>query len=952
MFRNDLKKKSKIGIFLVILLIISLGFKVFNNKLIEYSKEEYNGGNIPRLADATFTKEWIKNGNFSSGEYWEFTEGVLGDPEDLNATISDGEAKFKVLGDKGIFSLIADPPNETEWMNFTNPELPILPDNCTFDQNGIKIEHKWDGPTEQLENNPSIHFKQNITMLINMSDFIITSASIQTRVNATVTVSPINGGIEREGDSLQYLIGDYIRFYVLISDVKNINSYPIAEYITTNLGQDGPPAIDKLNDTYLISVPEEILISYFTSILKTDNYNFTITLGIDIYCENNLGGNDRDYWDEIRINYFKLNFTYVKKIDQFTSMTCNQEGDKPSEISNNTIVVNDAILNFKYKINDTWPSTAPNSEIRILINKIPHSETVKLSNAFTIFQDAKSGGFKVKSLIDEDKDVNVSIQVYLTDEFELNRTIEISIDDVSLNITYTEIVADKPTNLQLFLNRENKTIDPVIELPFGENLNITVKYTNQTEEHISGALVQLEGKVNDILYENITFQHYSTIINTSNLGIGITILKVIAQKAYYQTREIQFYLDVTERDTELQLFLNGNPKNEGETLKVELDEFINVTVNYKDNETKNHLPNATVNLLGIDKLNETDERYTILINANNLDNKINTLTIFAYLFNYKSQSIRFFIEVVERSSQIQLFLNNEEKTLDPNIEFPIGTTLDITVKYKDNKTGLHISNATLQLIGEGLLIELSENISLGQYQLELNETNLKIGVNLFTILAQATNYQTKTIYSRIIVKRRNTLINISSPILAETGDDVSIELTLTDLDFGGTIKNATVTYQWAYGQAEFKDLDNNGIYDVVLENVPLGTFTITISAFAGDEYDFESKDITLIVSNPEAKPGLNWGWLIFLLIGAIIGLVTIFSLYQMHFKYPPIVRKIRKVRKKIKKDKSQKPLILKKREDIIDNSLQDYLKVLESNEIKTAKVKTFKNIKKTNNIKE
>ena len=59
-----------------------------------------------------------------------------------------------------------------------------------------------------------------------------------------------------------------------------------------------------------------------------DHSNFTITLGIDIYCEDNLGGTEYDTFESLIIKSCNLTFTCVKKIEQFSSLSWNQIGDK------------------------------------------------------------------------------------------------------------------------------------------------------------------------------------------------------------------------------------------------------------------------------------------------------------------------------------------------------------------------------------------------------------------------------------------------------------------------------------------------------------------------------------------------------------------------------------------------------------------------------------------------
>ncbi len=1249
------EKRKKVGLFIILLIAFSFIFQTSFLNLKDNSIIEKNLGKIDHSGEVTHTRQWIINGNFSSPDNWTSTKGPYGHPEDVDAAISGGTANYTINGESGIYS-ISGVPNST-WTAFDNPDWGVGMDEGTergiSDNYGCWVSYTWNEGDDQTGGTPSVHWKRNITLPVNMSDYKITSASLNVTFNATVTAED-PGGIDVFDDNSPLQVGDYARFYVLISDIENVyQPFQVANNRTKYLGDDGPPPIDIIDNTSLTNIDEALLINYLELILGVNSTTFTMTLGIDLFCEDNNPTFDEDTWDKLRINFFNLTFTYEKKIDTQTSVSWNQQGDKPSDVISNPFVIDEAILNFKYKTNDTWPKTSsPNSEVRIWINEFQHTETIKLEKAKTTFQNASTNGFDVTRLIDKDKDINVSIEVYLADDFELNRTITFSIDDVYLNITYTEEITDIETKLQLFLNGEDKTNDPVIALPLDEPLNITVKYTNETGDHIPGALVQLEGKVTDNLTKDPTFDQYSIIINTNQLGIGVKILAIIAQKSLYETNKTQFFVEVTERETELllyldrdqkndgdtinvkvdtpvnitvsfrdnetkqrlpnatvvllgwdqlnetnnhfynitintkdldlginaftifaqlvnyttnsinffisvyeretkyqlllnnvdltlnpfinitiietlnitvkyldnetenhitnatldyieigggltgslteyetlefyseeinatdlgigvsiiniiaqktlyqtqniqfsveitereteillyiegdqkndgdtiqaeiddlinitlyykdnvtkehlpnatvellnwgmlnetnnqyynitidakdleqgitiftifaqkenyqpqiirffievteretklQLFLNGELRNDSDTIIVEVDEIINITVYYRDNKTGDHLINATVDLLNWDSLNETNNQYTIIINANDLDQGITVLTVFAQKDNYQPQSINFFVEVIVKVTILQLYLNGEDKTLDPVFNLTIGELLNITIKYTE-QSGAYIPEATIQLIGEGILINLTRDDVFKQYYIELNTLNLKVGVNLFSIISRATNYEIQTIKTIITINRINTLINTTSQINVEPGDDVMLIVILNDLDFGGTVINATVTYAWAYGQGKLVDIYNNGTYQIVLENVPEGTYTITITAFAGDEYDFESKEITLIVTSPEVRPGPDLSWLIYVLVGGIVGLVTVFTLYQTHYKYPPMVRKIRKLRKKIRKEKKIKPILIGKREDIIKREFQNQINAIEI-EPKQVEDKIFK----------
>ncbi|MCK4382078.1 MAG: hypothetical protein KAW66_02175, partial [Candidatus Lokiarchaeota archaeon] len=167
-------------------------------------------------------------------------------------------------------------------------------------------------------------------------------------------------------------------------------------------------------------------------------------------------------------------------------------------------------------------------------------------------------------------------------------------------------------------------------------------------------------------------------------------------------------------------------------------------------------------------------------------------------------------------------------------------------------------------------------------------------------------------------------------------ESILLSIVLTDSDFGGIITNATVTFRWAYGQGTLLDPEDDGTYEYELENIPTGTYTITITASAGDDYNFETYKITLNVVSV-TPPDFST---IFILLAGVLGALVIgFTLYEVRFKYPATVRKSRKIRKKIKKGKKTKPIKdLTSREDLIKDHLD-------------SNVETFQSEKKTENGK-
>ena len=713
MITNKNRSYSLLGIVFVFLLIFSfIPMPTQSNIKIK--------DNISSSALETHEEQWVENNGFSTQDAWFYTKGAQGDNSSVNADISNNQANFKVLGETRSFNSLYGVPNSPTslgWSRFNNNGF-LLPDSSGINSEGAYASHTWSEGPNQF---PSVHWRKNVSIADNMLDYRITSVSLNVVFNASV-----NANVDAANDSASvqyYAIGDFVRFYVQISDIEYKNSYTIALNKTVYLGQDTGTSVLNITDSFIELYDQSVMITALNSAFEKDpdHSNFTLTLGIDIYSEDNWQGGDTDTFNSLLIKTCNLSFTYEKKVEQFTSISWNQICNQ----INNSYQVNNATLNFDYKIDQLWPVVlSPFSEIRISINDNIHSETVRLSSATTSFQEAKVGWFDISALILKGVNITLSIQLFIADTFGLGNNLTISIDNVFLNITYTLTVPDYETQIFLVLNGENKTSDPFIEVPLGENLNVTVKFTNSIGIHLGGAIIQLSGPgFIEILNEDSGLEHYSIIINS------------------------------TEK--------------------------------------------------------------------------------------------------------------------------------------------------------------------------------LSMGINLLTVEAQHVNYQTKIINPSISVRKINaeiTTMTGQNTINIESGSSASLSIIINNTDFGVFIKGAVVLYSGDLGEGVLTDPDNDGIYSSAIRNVAEGSYTITITAIGSDDYDFQSFQLTINAITPDVP---DWFWLIILLTGGIVSIVSIFSLYQFHFKFPPLVRKMRKLKKRIKKEKKTKPILVSSREEISNKNFEDQKKVLE-----------------------
>ncbi|MFX1419387.1 MAG: hypothetical protein ACFE9N_10745 [Promethearchaeota archaeon] len=441
-------KKIQCLITLVILLVLIFNFFLMtqlNFKTIENQKELF------QISTSNPSEQWLRNINFTTQEAWFYTKGNTGDNSTVNAFISNQQANYRIIGDSREFSNISGTPNSSTsigWYKSQNENLQY-PEFAKINASGCYVYHYWDevefSGANQTKNYPAVHFRNNITMDVDMSDYIITSASLDVIFNATVgpNIDTPRDDYTGSQDEDLFAIGDFVTFYALISDKDFTKPYVVGYNKTKYLGQygNGNPSILNITDSLLNTVNEQDLIRALTAAFEKDpeHSNFIITLGIDIFSEDNDNSGDHDDWEALIIKECNLTFSYERRIEKFTTISWNQVGNS---ISGANIQIIDASFNFKCKIDELWPSTlSPFSEIRLLINDNPYKETLQLSSLTTSFQAAKSGGYDVTYLILKDTNISVSIQLFIADTFGLDNNLTISIDDVSFYITYIRITA-------------------------------------------------------------------------------------------------------------------------------------------------------------------------------------------------------------------------------------------------------------------------------------------------------------------------------------------------------------------------------------------------------------------------------------------------------------------------------------------------------------------------------
>ena len=363
---------------------------------------------------------------------WFWENGTEGDNSDVFASTSPGQADLVVSGDEHLTE-VSDSLNDGTWQRYRNENF-LFPDTANITSEGCYVSHDYNEAVNQTHQYHSVHWRKEVDVGYNMADYLIKSASLDVIYNASV-----NQNLEVLGEGSRYTVGDFARFYVLIADSEYSNTFRVAYNRTITLGLNGAPTT--LNDTVLETASQQDLIIALESAFDKDpnHSNFSITIGIDVYCEDNEG-TDRDIFNALIIKSLNLTFNYEKSINQLTKLSWNHISERV--IGDNYYIVG-GNFNFKYKIDKFWPASAPLSELRFYINeKLFSEEIIKLSTVNTSFTYAKSGGFDVLSFLEKGVNISISIEINIKDDFQLDDQYTISIDDVYLYIELREIAED------------------------------------------------------------------------------------------------------------------------------------------------------------------------------------------------------------------------------------------------------------------------------------------------------------------------------------------------------------------------------------------------------------------------------------------------------------------------------------------------------------------------------
>ncbi len=410
----------------------------------------------------TYTDQlWNSNPTFAT-PVTEWDSSINGDSSDAALFTSAGQANYEIIGESYEKQVLLNNDTTADWIPFNKSDLVLVPQRTDIpgpyygvDDEGAWCTHRWwEGETGgQPKNTPEMHWKTNVSLGVDMSDYIITSVDFSATINGTVDTYVDTPGDQyaRSGWLLnQHEKYDFAQFYVEISsinigniprEIAELNTYRIAFNQTRLLGNESLSlyTIEGLIGEY----GNQAIIDALNNVLANDTGHdeFCVVLGIYIYCEDNQSNLDLDDWTELRFKNLNLTFNYVKKINEGTQLSWKQD---LKAVNGSNVRILDANLRFKYGIDKTWTQASKDSRIIIYIND-RRCEPQKFLIDYVYepeLIEIQQGGFDITSKIIPYENFTLEIQVYLAEDFGLEQNYTISIDDVYLLITYSETFPD------------------------------------------------------------------------------------------------------------------------------------------------------------------------------------------------------------------------------------------------------------------------------------------------------------------------------------------------------------------------------------------------------------------------------------------------------------------------------------------------------------------------------
>jgi len=450
-------------------------------------------------------------------------------------------------------------------------------------------------------------------------------------------------------------------------------------------------------------------------------------------------------------------------------------------------------------------------------------------------------------------------------------------------------VLPKTTSVSIFLNQEDKTSDSSLAISGDQSLNITIKYKDAiTDSFIPGAIVELNGSsISETLTE--IGQQYSIIFNPGDIPIGIHFLSITAQKEYYNINP-----------SIIKITINPIPSivNVNETIiNVILNSSFYLSVNYTEEGSSNVISGALLNVSWVSSYDIIPDGNGFIVNFSTTNLSLITYTIVFQLNHprYEAGFQSVYVNVQPKTTSLNIFLNQEDKSSDRSLSILGNEVLNITLMYMDTTAGSFISGAGVELNGSGISKTLTE---IGQqYFLIFNPGELNVGIHFLSITAQKANYNFVPSILKITVEQIEVYlenIGFNGTRQLSAGDSFLISIILTEENTGNLIEDSVVTFSGLTYLDEVLTNKGNGLYEVEIKapSNAKGSYTIDLTVKINGNLYKERYDFSIDVFVLQPPPP---NYLVVIVLSVLIPVIGALSVLSLR-SYVLIPRKRKKER--------------------------------------------------------
>ncbi|MFX0010108.1 MAG: hypothetical protein ACFE9R_07325, partial [Candidatus Hermodarchaeota archaeon] len=336
------------------------------------------------------------------------------------------------------------------------------------------------------------------------------------------------------------------------------------------------------------------------------------------------------------------------------------------------------------------------------------------------------------------------------------------------------------SELKLYLNDQDKTLNPAITTYTNQFINLTVSYKEQVStSFIAGAIVDINGSgVSEVLIES--YENYTIMIDTSELNFGANFLTIYARKQGFEPQSITLTVQILQIETTLNLYLDGEDETSNPAITTYTDKLINLTISYKEFISTLFISGATVDVNGSglsEVLIESYNNYTVMLDTSELNFGANFLSIYARKEGYEPQSITLTVQILQIETTLNLYLDGQDETSNPELTTYTDQLINFTVSYKEQISMLFISGATVDVNSTGVSEVLTE--SYNNYTVMIDTSKLRLGANFLTIYARKEGFEPQSIIVTVQIIEIETGVNVSLNGQDKTFLTITIRKSLT-----------------------------------------------------------------------------------------------------------------------------------------------------------------------------